>query len=230
MVVRPRARAFGRLARAAALAIATLLAATCGCNEPADTDGRVGPASLLGKVTQVSLDFGQTPIDGFSERRFHIVNIGTGPLLGKVTSTCAAFVVVEGGEPYLLLPADSLEVAVEFRPDSIGAFACSLSTGGRCPPVDAFGIGLPPVSLFCTARALPNPARVSQPVNFIGTAFGASGNESYMWTFGTGDSAFVSNPPYVYLTTGSFEAILTVFDGPPPPKICRDTVLVNVLP
>ena len=192
--------------------------------------GRFGPAKLLGDVTQVSLDFGPAPVGAFAQRRFHIVNIGTGPLLGQVTSSCGEFVVVKGAEPYFLLPADSLEVAVQFRPDSIGVFACSLSTGGRCPAVDAVGVGIPSGLLACTAEAFPPGGRVPLLVNFVGTAPGASGNESYLWTFGTGDSAFVKDPSNFYNAPGVFEVILTVFDGPPPPQVCRDTVFVNVVP
>jgi hypothetical protein len=215
---------------AASLLLTALVSATCWRDDADDAGARLGAAKLLGDVTQVFLDFGQAPVGAFSVRRFHIVNIGTGLLLGQVASSCSAFVVVKGAEPYLILPADSLEVAVEFRPDSIGVFACSLSTGGRCPPVDAFGIGIPPSTLTCAANAMPTTGRVPLPVNFFGTALGASGNESYLWTFGTGDSAFVKDPFYVFNAIGNFEVVMTVFDGPPPPQICRDTVFVNVSP
>ncbi len=233
---RASGRALGRAALrraglAVALVLAALMSATCWRDGAEDARGRLAAAKFLGDVSQVFLDFGLAPVGAFSERYFHIVNIGTGPLLGQVTSSCSAFVIVKGAEPYLILPADSLEVAVQFRPDSIGAFVCSLSTGGRCPPVDAFGIGIPPSTLTCAANAMPTTGRVPLAVNFVGTALGASGNESYLWTFGTGDSAFVKDPPpYFYNAIGNFEVVLTVFDGPPPPQICRDTVFVNVTP
>ncbi len=218
------------LAFAAALALAALVSASCWRDDAGDAGTRLGASKLLGDVTQVFLDFGQAPVGAFSGRRFHIVNIGTGPLIGQVTSSCSAFVIVKGGEPYLIFPADSLEVAVQFRPDSIGVFACSLSTGGRCPPVDAFGVGIPPSALTCFANAMPTTGSAPLPVNFSVTVFGASGNESYLWTFGTGDSAFVPDPFYVFNAPRVYDVVLTVFDGPPPPQICRDTIFVNVTP
>lgn len=50
-------------------------------------------------------------------------------------------------------------------------------------------------------------------VNFTDLTFSTAGIATYIWDFGTGDSAFVQNPTYTYTASGAFQPTLTVVDN-----------------
>ena len=66
--------------------------------------------------------------------------------------------------------------------------------------------------LLASASVSPRSGTVPLPVQFTGSASGGVSPYSYSWTFGDGSSSNQQNPSYIYSTTGTYMATLTVTD------------------
>lgn len=91
----------------------------------------------------------------------------------------------------------------------------------RCPAtppgarVDANGCTagqLPPV-VISSFVANPASGKVPLSVNFTSQASGGTGNFSFAWVFGDGQTSTLPNPTHVYSATGNYNAVVTVTDS-----------------
>lgn len=71
----------------------------------------------------------------------------------------------------------------------------------------------PPPAFISPPSAVPNPAGVNQPVQFMGAAF-ETGNDtlSYTWTFGDGSVGTGAAPSHRFAVAGSYTATVAVGD------------------
>jgi hypothetical protein len=122
----------------------------------------VGEAAPLCVVSPESLDFGVVEFGDFADARFTVRNAGGGTLTGSVGAECAHFAVVAGGGGFALAAGESLSATVRFAPSVTGALACSVTTGGACPPVACRGVGDNPI--LCVT----DPASVDFGTLYVG--------------------------------------------------------------
>ncbi len=82
---------------------------------------------------------------------------------------------------------------------------------GNTIPANIYGGGTPPTA---TVLASPTSGQMPLTVNFTGTGTATGGTiASYSWNFGDGGNSTLQNPSHVYLSSGSFSAVLTVTDS-----------------
>ncbi|MFI5166367.1 MAG: PKD domain-containing protein, partial [Thermoanaerobaculales bacterium] len=94
-----------------------------------------------------------------------------------------------------------------FESDDAGV----VGTGVR---VDDVRIVAGPASgLSCSASANPGSGQAPLTVNFNGTVAGASGSQTYSWSFGDGGTAATQNPTHVYTSQGDYDVRFRVRDG-----------------
>lgn len=79
-------------------------------------------------VSPASLSFGQVTVGASADRQFTLTNSGGGTLAGSVAAACSGFQVVGTGS-YALAAGQSRAFTIRFSPPSVGAIACTLSTG-----------------------------------------------------------------------------------------------------
>jgi hypothetical protein len=106
---------------------------------------------------------------------FTMVNLGTAPLVGTVTDTCAYFNVIEGAGPFTLAPAESLSIGVTFNPDTVGTYYCCIPTGCEyCSGLHCTGVASETGSVrddkeqesFRLWQNWPNPAGSSTTIRY----------------------------------------------------------------
>lgn len=100
-------------------------------------------------VEPASLDFGTLLVDGHDQLSFTLMNTGTVPLAGTVSSPCQEF-TVQSGAFYSLAPGEFHTVTVRCAPRMAGTTACDLNLGNACG------------SLPCTAEAVAPTIRHGQ--------------------------------------------------------------------
>ncbi|UCF05882.1 MAG: choice-of-anchor D domain-containing protein [bacterium] len=101
----------------------------------------LGVGTFASEVNPASLDFGMVTIGEQMDRSFTITNTDSCSLVGSVEESCVYFSIVSGGGAYALVPGESLIVAVRFEPLTLGAAACTVSTGEFCTDVVCTGAG-----------------------------------------------------------------------------------------
>lgn len=94
------------------------------------------------QAAPLRLDFGDVPTGGSAEATFTVRNTGGGTLSGTVTETCDDFSIV-GNADYNLGGGQVATFSVRFAPTSVGAKACTVSTGSPdCSDVTCYATGL----------------------------------------------------------------------------------------
>ncbi len=120
--------------------VVSFTAAGCGSLRARGTGTVVAQTSC--RVRPAQIDFGPVPTTGFSDRTFTLANTGNVRITGMVQANCAWFQVVSPPSGYDLAPGDSATFTVRFRPGSVGAQSCSISTGQNgCGSVLVSGTG-----------------------------------------------------------------------------------------
>ncbi len=76
----------------------------------------------------------------------------------------------------------------------------------------------------------PNNVCGGTPVNFNNTSTGTSGNTTYAWNFGDGNTSTQANPTHSYATGGTFNVTLTVTNGPGCTSTTNATVTMLDIP
>ena len=105
--------------------------------------------------------------------------------------------------------------------DSAGTYIITVTdTAGNCSASDTVVVSGAPGPL---ASFTANPTAGSPPltVNFTNTSIGGN---SFIWTFGTGDSSLVNSPNYIYTNSGTYSVVLTVHDT----AGCNDTASFSI--
>lgn len=102
-----------------------------------------------GAVSAATLSFDSVAVGEFSQdRRFVISNSGGGQLRGRVDCTSPHFSLTMGQGDFSLAAGQSLDVAVQFCPQTEGALRCTVSTGLPSIVVcDGFGTPGPKLDL-----------------------------------------------------------------------------------
>lgn len=89
-----------------------------------------------------------------------------------------------------------------------GSFTWTLTVsvdGTTCQSSGTIGISGSPCTITCDATA-PAAGQVGVPVGFSATATPANctGDVSFVWTFGDGETSTLSNPSHIYTSAGSY--------------------------
>ena len=102
----------------------------------------VGTGATPCSVNADELDFGRVSLGLTATKEFIVSNQGMQPLEGFVGGGCAEFSVVDGAGAFTLEQGESLRVAVEFAPTSLGLKSCLIELGtAYCAAVACVGQG-----------------------------------------------------------------------------------------
>jgi plastocyanin len=91
------------------------------------------------QITPAALDFGTVTLGSSADRSFTIMNAGSVPLVGTVSSPCADY-TIQGTASYTLDPGNSAVITVRFAPSVAGSSSCTIETGdAMCADVASTG-------------------------------------------------------------------------------------------